>query len=332
MKPLLNITASELCSRKIVEWGHTRDDKAVSYHNYQNWLEKGRQGSLHYMTDKRALMRASLSNYYPAFQSALVFLFDYHSQRESLNRMASSKEANGLELGSYTLGFSGRDYHRAIREDLNWVGMRLKEVHKDLDFQLSLDVHPVLERDLAWRAGLGWIGKNSMLIHRKHGSFVMLGALLLNKDFFPDKIPIFETDHCGHCRLCVDACPTKAIDPETRTLTAQECISTFTIEHFKDDIPPPRNYHRKTSQFFGCDICQNVCPWNSKLLPLDEHFSFERALEKRLLDFFLLRPVKRIVAELASMSNKGFVRFFKETAFARTGRIGLLKNLRLFKS
>ena len=330
MRPLLNIAVSQLQSRKIVEWGHTVEDRAASYQNYRDWLEKGWQGSLNYMTGKRALVRESLSNYYPSFRSALVFLFDYSSEREALEGVANSRESNGLRMGAYALGFSGKDYHRMIREDLIWVGMRLRELHGGLDFQVSLDVHPVLERDLAWRAGLGWIGKNSMLIHREHGSFVMLGALLLNKNIFPDKVPVLESDHCGHCRACVDACPTGAIEPASRTLVAERCISTFTIEHFKDDAPPPGDYHKKTSQFFGCDICQDVCPWNNNQVLSDKNSQFVNTLEKRLLDFFLLRPVRRVVGELVGMSNKGFVRFFRETVFARTGRIGLLKNLRLF--
>ena len=332
MKALFDITIDELYSRKIVEWGHTCEDRASSYSHYINWLNKKRHGSLNYLTGERALMRASLSRYYPSFQSALVFLFDYSKQKEALNSITISKESNGLEMGSYTLGFSGEDYHRTVRESLIWLGMRLKKQHRDLDFQLSLDIHPVLERDLAWRAGLGWIGKNSMLIHKKHGSFIMLGSLLLNKNLFPQQAPLLETDHCGHCRDCVEACPTNAIEPETRTLTAEKCISTFTIEHFKSDVPPPEDYHQSSPQFFGCDICQDVCPWNREPFLSDEPYSFKQPLEKKVMGFFLLRPVSRIVEELSGMSNKGFVRFFKETVFARTGRIGLLKNLRLFNS
>ena len=329
MKPLCNITVEELRSRRIVEWGHTHEDRASSYSHYVAWLARGWQGSLNYLTGNRASMRESLLHYYPSFQSALVFLFDYSREREALNGVIASDRSNGLKMGSYALGFSGVDYHRTLREELHWVGMRLKERDDSLDFQVSLDIHPVLERDLAWRAGLGWIGKNSMLIHREHGSFVMLGSLLLNKNLFPERKQILETDHCGHCRACVEACPTEAIDAESRTLVAEQCISTFTIEHFKDDVPPPRDYHREHSQFFGCDICQDVCPWNGSPLPSAGGNSFQRPLEKKLLAFFLLRPVKKIVEELAGMSNKGFVRFFKETVFARTGRIGLLKNLRL---
>ena len=328
MKALFDIDLEELRSRKIVEWGHTCEDKAHSYGRYQNWIRQGRQGPLHYLTGPRGAARSSLSNYYPSFRSALVFLFDYSSERGALERMTSSGESNGLTMGSYALGFGGRDYHHVLREDLTWLGEHLKERVAGLDFQLSLDVHPVLERDLAWRAGLGWIGKNSMLIHRKHGSFVMLGSLLLNKNLFPHDNPLLETDHCGNCRLCVDACPTSAIDPATRTLTAEDCISTFTIEHFKDDVSPPKDYHQRDRGFFGCDICQDVCPWNGEPLSLA---GLEEPLEKKVLQFFLLRPVGVILEELEKMSNKGFVRFFSETVFARTGRIGMLKNLRLFK-
>ena len=331
MKSLVNITPEELRTRKIVEWGYTQEDQAVSHSRYQNWIRQGQQGSLNYLTGERATMRASLSRYYPSFQSALVFLFDYSREKKGLDAVFKLEEGNNLKMGSYAMGFGGKDYHLTIREDLHWMGMRLKEKYSDLDFKLSLDVQPVLERDLAWRAGLGWMGKNSMLIHREHGSFVILGSLLFNKKLFPEHKAVVEVDHCGTCRDCVDACPTEAIEPTSRTLMAEKCISTFTIEHFKDDVLPPAGYHKKANWFFGCDICQDVCPWNGKPLSSRLAHSFDKALEKSLLQFFLTRSVATIVEELGNMSNKGFVRLFKETVFARTGRIGLLKNLQLFK-
>ena len=155
MKNLLHISCDELSQRGVVEWGYTCESTPASYDKYRDWLKREKQGSLTYLTGKRAKMRSSLLNYYPDFQSAVVFLFDYSRQREKLEKFYQSEESNGLRVGSYAVGFAGRDYHRAIQERLSWVGERLKEKIEGLEYIFSLDVHPVLERDLAYRAGLG---------------------------------------------------------------------------------------------------------------------------------------------------------------------------------
>ena len=169
-----------------------------------------------------------------------------------------------------------------------------------------------------------------MLIHRELGSFFMLGSLLFNQKIVQGEETTFETDHCGECRACVDACPTDAIDPKTRTLTAEDCIATFTIEHFQEDVPAPKEYHRVSSAFLAAIFVK------MSVLGINTFFYLEDLLRvsqmgKKILRFFLARSIEKIISELERMSNRAFVRMFKDTVFARTGRKGILKNLRLFR-
>ena len=326
MDNLLNISSKELEQLGIVEWGFTTEPLAPSYKKYRDWPDKEKVKALSYLTGERGKKRSSIKNYYPDFQSALVFLFDYSNKRNQMESFYQSQHANGLKMASYVFAFGEEDYHNAIKTRLNKIANTLKRALPNLNWRTTIDVHPVLERDLAWRCGLGWFGKNSMLIHRQHGSFFLIGGLLLNQNPKLKPHPT-ETDHCGHCNACVEACPTHAINPETRTLNAQKCISTFTIEHFKDDTLPPENYPQKTTEIFGCDICQSTCPWNHP-----EKTGTEATPPKnKLVSFFLTRNVTEIIGELKELSNKKFLRLFKHTALARTGRVGLLKNLKYFQ-
>ena len=310
----------------ICDWGYTEEPSAESFSLFQRWAAQGRAKPLAYLTDHRLDKRKDLRHIYPAFQSALVFLFDYSLEKGEVQNFYGSSKSNKLKIASYALGFSGQDYHLELKRRLSEVGQCIQRDLPNLKFVHSLDVHPVLERDLAYRAGLGWFGKNSMLIHQKHGSFFIIGSLLLNKKL---DLPIKpqQEDHCGHCRRCVDACPTKAIDPKTRTLKADKCISTFTIELFADHHLPPQGMDTSVGEIFGCDICQDVCPWN-KPLATEEVYPFEKSEEGLLLyHFFLSRPIKTILASLRSMSKRGFRKLFGKTPLARTGRDGMIKNL-----
>ena len=315
-----------LTSLGIVDFGYTEEDRPQSFALYKDWVEREKHLPLGYLADRRLNMRESLKNYFPDFQSALVFLFSYARERENLKKFYQSKESNGLKMASYLFGFEGADYHQIVRERLAVVEKHLCRNFPGLTAVPCLDIHPVLERDLAHRAGLGWFGKNSMLISRQHGSFFILGSLLLSQTL-PLKTRKLETDHCGQCRACVDACPTDAIDPESRTLTASKCLSTFTIELFQGDEPPPHHHKQKSGEIFGCDICQDVCPWTGHASP-DGESSFSTPLFQKLIQFFLKRPLLEILEELEGWSNKRFKREFKDTPLARTGRKAMLRNLR----
>lgn len=311
------LSRDEITQFQIVDWAYTEKLEPTSYDRYSKWVTAGHAGSLNYLTDERKQKRQSLKSVYPEAMSALVFLFSYtHSKKFQGEVKPIAKVA------SYTTGFDDMDYHHWVKEKLELIGERLKLKNNELEFGVSLDVHPVLERDLAHRSGLGWFGKNSMLINREFGSYTVIGSLILNTklDTIPDRN--VELDHCGTCTRCIDACPTNAIMAKERSVDTEKCISTFTIEKFKDDTPPD-GYPDKSVNVFGCDICQEVCPWNNKPLMRSDSKS------SKWVEFFN-RDLSVIMSELESMSNKGFKTFFKSTSFERLGKKGLIKNLTKF--
>tara|TARA_X000000950_G_scaffold288910_1_gene408316 strand:+ start:3495 stop:4334 length:840 start_codon:yes stop_codon:yes gene_type:complete len=272
-----------------------------------------------YLEGERGKIRESLKNYFPEFQSAISFLFSYKSEKLTLDQITKKQKVAG-----YAFGFEGRDYHYFVLEALNKISDLFFSDIKDK--KTVVDTSPVLDRDLAYRAGLGWFGKNSMLISRNHGSYVMIGSILLGEKL---ELPIKEkeSDHCGTCTRCIDACPTFAIDPETRTVNSEKCIPYFTIELFKDSELPPKGYDQM-DEFFGCDICQEVCPWNR---PLEHDLTKTTELtdyQKKISDFFLNKTISEIQNELKSMSKRKYSREWKDSSFCRTGRDGVLKNLK----
>lgn len=168
-----------------------------------------------------------------------------------------------------------------------------------------------------------------MMINRHHGSFFIIGSLLLNQNINSHEKKT-ETDHCGQCTACVEACPTEAIDPESRTIIANDCISTFTIEQFKLDSIPSGKMNLQSGWIFGCDICQDVCPWNKRVDRINadqKHLVEEKQLHA--MNFFLIKDKVLLASELESMTEGEFRRKFTGTSFERSGRRGLLKNLRL---
>lgn len=322
-----------LTSFQVVDWGYTEELNPHSYAHYENWVEKDQHGSLNYLSDHRKEARKSLTEVFPECQSAFVFLFSYHPQKLAAEEFYNSPESNGLRMASYVTAFNGEDYHKILAHRLNELGEELKRNgHGPLKWRLSLDIQPVLERDLAFRSGLGWFGKNSMLINRHHGSFLMIGSLLVDKKFDIETKP-FESDHCGQCRACIEACPTDALVEGQKTLIAEKCISTFTIEHFKE-VEAPRGMEKGSGEIFGCDICQDVCPWNKR--PIRQGLSPAPQVEfkegnKRLIDLFLRPEIGEVIEKIEDYSSRGFAKEFRETPLGRTGKKGLLKNLKFWK-
>ena len=286
------LSPSFLKQYRIVDWGYTENPKPLSFDRYETWVGQDGHGPLGYLADERKEKRKDIRHFFPEFQSALVFLFSYAEEKASLEKFyREDPEANGLKMASYSLGFEGLDYHHVLRDSLKSISEKIHSLYPEATFSHSLDIQPVLERDLAARAGLGWFGKNSMFISRREGSFVMLGSLFLSIKL-PLKEGELEADHCGNCTRCIDLCPTEAIDPLTRTLRTEQCISTYTIELFKDEKTPPAGMEKAKGEIFGCDICQDVCPWNKKPLQIKtEKDSFwESFKEHSLVRFFLKRP------------------------------------------
>lgn len=309
----------------VVDYAYTEESQALHFDKYQIWLNEKNHGPLTYLEGDRGDKRQDLSKFWPEFQSAMVFLFSYKNTKKILENEKSSN----LKIASYTLGFDGLDYHHVLKEKLILIAETISKTNPGLKFQISLDVHPVLERDLALRSGLGWVGKNSMLIHRKEGSYFIIASLLLNQKFEMPKRSI-ETDHCGQCTKCIDACPTQAIDIKTRTIIAKDCISTFTIEQMKLDDIPSVKMDLSTKNIFGCDICQDVCPWNKKLLSilsLGPVIISLTSLQNTILDYFCRRSANEIKNDLTSVSDRQFRKRFIRTSFERSGKKGLLKNI-----
>lgn len=304
----------------VVDWGYTEEAVPQTLTFFEKWTSEGLHGPLGYLNDHRKDLRRDLRLIYPEFQSALVFLFSYRPAKKWM------LENHRHDVAAYTLGFQGEDYHHALKTRLEKIAATLP----DIKTFISLDVQPVLERDLAYRAGLGWFGKNSMLINRKEGSYFIIGSLLLNKKLPIDKA-ILDTDHCGQCSACVDACPTHAIHPGSRTIEASQCISTYTIELFKD-ADAPTGFNQSRGEMFGCDICQDVCPWNRKpllrtiaSLDLKENLLF-------LKTWFYEWPKEKLLALIMNESNRGFRKKLFGTPFDRPGKEGWLKNLKAISS
>lgn len=271
---------------------------------YEKWVAEGFHGPLKYLSDDRKDIRGDLRKYFPEVQSALVFLFPY------------SKNIKDDRLAAFISGFKGKDYHHVLEKRLMNLGEDLKKILPNLCYKISVDRHPVLERDLAYRAGLGWFGKSSMLIHPKLGTFFMIGALLLSEKLDLPIKPV-QGEYCGACQRCMDSCPTKAI-VAPKKLDAKKCISCFTLEIFKE-VEAPEGY--KTQNYIlGCDCCQEVCPWNKKHLEVHDN--------EGVMEIFFSRPLNEIQSDIEAMSKKGYLHFFKEMSLERLGKQGILKNLK----
>ena len=219
-----------------------------------NWLQKGFHARMDYMQKHKAL-RVNPELLVEKAKSVIVFLYNYYPEK-----MMDSNSPYLISAYAY-----GRDYHDVIREKLNALILNLKEQVPDISIRGFVDSAPVLERAWATRAGLGWIGKNSMLISRRNGSYFFISELITDLELDYDQ-PM-GGDYCGDCSRCSDACPTGAITG-LRVVDANKCISYLTIEN-KGEIPESmKGTYEKW--IFGCDICQQVCPWNHYSLPHNE--------------------------------------------------------------
>jgi epoxyqueuosine reductase len=221
------------------------------------------------------------------------------------------REKSQPKIASYALA---NDYHDILPP-------RMQELIRFIEGQVGhpvanrwyTDTGPILERDLAQRAGIGWIGKNTCLIHPQKGSYFLLSEILLDLEIEPDEP--FVTDHCGTCTRCIQACPTDCILPN-RTIDARRCISYLTIE-LKDDIPT--ELRDKTGDWiFGCDICQDVCPWNRFAGPSDPAFEADPSSA--------LRTAPSLTEEL-SLTPQAFNQRFKGSPIKRAKRRGYLRNV-----
>ena len=220
----------------------------ADFPRFESWLDAGHAGGMDWLHRHRAL-RADPRELLPEARSLILVSMNYHRP---------SEDPPGAGRGRVSRYARGRDYHKTLRGRLRKLEEVLREEYGAAFTRICVDSAPLLERSLAAAAGLGWIGKNTMLIDERLGSWTFLGALLCDLDLPPD-LPV--ADRCGSCTACLDACPTQAF-PEPGLLDARRCISYLTIEHkgeIADELAAKMDDH-----IFGCDICQDVCPWNAK--------------------------------------------------------------------
>ena len=267
---------------------------------FEEWLDRGYAGEMAYMS-RTAAKRRDTRLPFPAAKSAIVVAMDYGGREPA---------------GPVARYARGDDYHDVLLDRLQSLHRRVEEVAgHSIAGKPYVDTGPILERDLARRAGLGWFGNNTMLINPKRGSFFFLGELLLDLDLEPDAP--FVTDYCGTCRRCIDACPTGAI-VEERVVDSNRCISYLTIE-LKGDIP--REWHASIGEsIYGCDICQDVCPWNEKFaVPLREEAYRPRPA-------IAGKDARTLATDLLRMSDDDYRAGFRGSPMKRTKLSGLKRN------
>lgn len=289
--------------------GVTRPDPPPHLDVYEHWLRKGHHGEMGYLSTDRARARRSDPRLILAECKSILVLGWDHIIPESTEEMAGveSRPSKG-RIASYAWD---EDYHDVIPPRLKALVEFIENlIGEPVPNRWYTDTGPILERELAQRAGLGWIGKNTCLINPTKGSYFLLAELLLNIDLEPD--PPFAADHCGSCTRCIEACPTACILPD-RTINAQQCISYLTIE-LKGPLPLEMR-PQMDNWIFGCDICQLVCPWNQRFAHPDE-IPTERDQ--------IAAP--ELTREL-SLTPEEFNRKFKGSPVKRTKRRGYLRNV-----
>jgi epoxyqueuosine reductase len=271
----------------------------------ENWLKKGFQGEMSYMNNHFDL-RVDPTKLVPGAKSVITLLFNYFP--------TAFQEKDAPKIAKYAYG---KDYHLIIRDKLKYFLTELRKALGEIEGRGFVDSAPVLERSWAQRSGLGWIGKNGNLINKKKGSFFFIATLITDLEMEPDQA--YAKDYCGSCTKCIDACPTNAILID-RTIEANKCISYFTIE-LKSNQFPQGLEKQSENWVFGCDICQDVCPWNrfstqtshKELEPFEEviHFNIKNWMELNEDEFNII---------------------FKDSPLKRSKFEGIKRNLRLFQS
>jgi epoxyqueuosine reductase len=280
--------------------GIARLGPAETAHAFDAWLERGYAGEMSYMPRTAAKRRDSRLPFEGA-TTAIVVAMNYGGTEPS---------------GPVARYARGDDYHDVMLDRLNQLRRWIEaQIGRPVNGKPYVDTGPLLERDLARRAGLGWFGKNTTLINPRIGSFFFLGALLVDLELEPDRA--FETDHCGTCRRCLDACPTGAL-VEPRVLDSTTCISYLTIE-LKGPIPDALRAPIG-DLLYGCDICQEVCPWNEKFAqPLREGaFAPRPAIAGK--------DAPTLARDILAMSDDDFRIAFKGSPMKRAKLRGLQRN------
>ena len=268
------------------------------------WLNKGYHGEMNYM-ENHFDKRLNPTLLVDGAKSVISLSYNYFPK-------VKIDEINNFKISKYAYG---EDYHEVIKDILKNMVAELQEEIGEFGFRVFVDSAPVLEKAWARKSGLGWVGKNANLITKKHGSFYFLAEIICDLELEYD---LAVTDHCGSCRACIDACPTQAIVSD-RIVDGSKCISYATIE-LKNEIPDYFN-GKMDDWIFGCDVCQDVCPWN--------RFSAPTLQEKFAPNFQKLNFRKN---EWKELTQELFSEIFKKSAVKRTKFSGLMRNINLLNN
>lgn len=273
---------------------------------YGRWTAAGYAGEMGYLTDHRAAVREDPRNLLPSARSIVCVGKLYNTPQPHATNYRDN------ELAWISRYAWGEDYHHVLRRGLERLDALLRErISEPFESRICVDTAPLLERSYARRAGLGWIGRNTCLINQQMGSWFFLGELLLSLEIEPDAPP---PDRCGTCTRCIDACPTAAIVPDGPhyTLDSRLCISYFTIE-LRSAVPVERRDGIGV-HVFGCDICQEVCPWNGRAPVTAE-------------PAFAPRDTAPDLVRLAAISESEFRALYRGTPVSRAKYNGFLRNV-----
>ncbi len=269
------------------------------YHRFLEWLASGYAADMTWLDTHRDA-REHPSSVMSGTASVIMVALNYHE---------GTPHRDGGRVSRYAWGDA--DYHNLMRPRLKELAEVIHKSSPGARTRAVVDTAPLMERDFGRLAGIGWVGKNTMLISRRIGSWFFLGAILTDVVLECDET--FESDHCGTCTRCLDACPTHAF-PEPHVLDASRCISYLTIERRRDPIPSELR-DGMGQWLFGCDICQDVCPWN-RFAPQASDPSLQPRADSNPID----------CRELLRLSEPDFLRRFRGTPLLRSGRAGLLRN------
>jgi len=305
---------ARLLQRVFTDLGPTSD-----YQRYRSWVDAGFAGEMRYLTDRRAEVRQDPRNLLPSARSIVCVGKLYNTPLPYSTRFSDLTRA---WISRYAWG---GDYHDDVRRGLELLAQKIEaRAGAGFEFKLCVDTAPLLERSYARLAGLGWIGKNTCLIHEGAGSWFFLGEILVSEEIEPDAPP---PDRCGTCRRCIDACPTQAIvpapglaenqgrpggPPHSYAVDSRLCISYLTIE-LRGAIPEPQR-GAMGGHAFGCDICQDVCPWNRRA-PVTTEPAYQP------------RHFAPPLAELAAIGEAEFRAMFRGTPVTRARYSGFLRNV-----
>lgn len=267
---------------------------------YLDWVERGMAGAMGYLADRRATLRTDPKLLLAGARSIIC-----------VAKLYNRPEPRSIEMNDTARGWVSRyawgdDYHHVMRRGLEELAAKLGTHH---DYKVCVDTAPLLERSYAREAGLGWIGKNTCLISQEIGSWMFLGEILTSLEIESDFPP---PDRCGSCTRCIDACPTQAIAPQGYEIDARRCIPYFTIELHgaaPEELRPGIGRH-----IFGCDICQDVCPWNGRA-PMSREPAFEP------------RHFAPPLEALAGLSEDQFRAMFQSSPIQRAKYAGFLRNV-----